>query len=177
MPYTKTTWIDRTVQRPLTFEMNKNYDGTTTLIPAEGLVTVEGTPLTAENLNNLETQYDKAMADILTMESWRNVAVENLYLHYGSTYAPASYRKAPWGQVFMRGALKSAGKLEGNIMFYLPVGYRPTHDIAVSSSDNKNNHATIIIRAGDGSATAQVSVGYDVDTQFISFDGISFWTL
>lgn len=54
MPYTKTTWTDRVVAYPLTFNLQKNADGTTTLIPAEGAVSAQGTPLTATNFNNIE---------------------------------------------------------------------------------------------------------------------------
>jgi hypothetical protein len=54
MAYNKRTWTDRTVERPLTFIMQDNGDGTTTLIPSEGSIITTGTPITADNLNNIE---------------------------------------------------------------------------------------------------------------------------
>lgn len=69
MPYTKTTWTDRQVQRPLTFTQTTNADGSITLAPAEGTVTQAGTPITAAELNNLETQYDSAVAVALTAKT------------------------------------------------------------------------------------------------------------
>jgi hypothetical protein len=64
MTYTKTNWTDRIVDKPLTYTQQTNADGTITLIPAEGTIVQSGTPITAAALNNLETQYDSAMADV-----------------------------------------------------------------------------------------------------------------
>jgi hypothetical protein len=61
MAYTKTNWLDRSVQYPNRF--TRTNDGTyDTLIPAPGTITQSGTPLTATALNNLETQYEQAVA-------------------------------------------------------------------------------------------------------------------
>ncbi|UTI44441.1 hypothetical protein [Niallia sp. RD1] len=62
MSYNKNIWSDRIVERPLTFTMQQNSDGTITLIPAEGEVIQSGTALTANKLNNLESQYEKVQA-------------------------------------------------------------------------------------------------------------------
>ena len=63
MAYSKTAWKDRIVQKPLTYNVTNNLDGTITLVPAPGTITQAGTPVNAVNLNNLETQYDEAVAD------------------------------------------------------------------------------------------------------------------
>ena len=52
--YNKTTWQDRIVQNPSTFTSRNNSDGTITLTPAPGTVTVQGTPVKAEYMNNIE---------------------------------------------------------------------------------------------------------------------------
>lgn len=54
MAYIKTLWKNRVVERPKTFNMQNNADGSTTLIPAEGTVVEAGTPVTARNMNNIE---------------------------------------------------------------------------------------------------------------------------
>ena len=73
MTYTKNTWTDRSVERPLTFTMQTNADGSTTLIPSEGTIVTPGTPITADKLNNLETQYDQAYADAYRdAKAWAN---------------------------------------------------------------------------------------------------------
>jgi hypothetical protein len=62
MAYNKTNWTDRQVQKPMTFIMVTNADGTITLQPAEGTIIQSGTPITAANMNNIETQYDQAVS-------------------------------------------------------------------------------------------------------------------
>lgn len=56
MAYQPTDWRNREVERPRTFEMQNNPDGTTTLIPSEGVVTEPGTPIMASNMNKIEDQ-------------------------------------------------------------------------------------------------------------------------
>ena len=54
MAYTKQTWTDRKVEKPLTFLMTTNADGTITLVPYPGVVEQEGTKLSAERFNHME---------------------------------------------------------------------------------------------------------------------------
>ncbi|OUM86644.1 MAG: hypothetical protein BAA01_11590 [Bacillus thermozeamaize] len=54
MAYTPTVWKNREVERPRTYQLQDNGDGTTTLIPAEGNVIEAGTPIIADNMNKIE---------------------------------------------------------------------------------------------------------------------------
>jgi uncharacterized protein YciI len=54
MAYEPTVWKNRVVERPLTFNMVNNPDGTVTLVPAPGVIVEPGTPVNAVNLNKLE---------------------------------------------------------------------------------------------------------------------------
>lgn len=54
MAYVKTTWEDRVVERPRTYTVTTNADGSITLTPAEGTVITTGTPVNADNLNKVE---------------------------------------------------------------------------------------------------------------------------
>lgn len=54
MAYEPTVWKNRVVERPLTFNMVNNPDGTVTLVPAPGVIVESGTPVNAVNLNKLE---------------------------------------------------------------------------------------------------------------------------
>ncbi|MFC0653535.1 hypothetical protein ACFFF5_17765, partial [Lederbergia wuyishanensis] len=54
MLYVPNQWKNREVERPRTFSMQDNGDGTITLIPAEGAVIEAGTPIIASNMNNIE---------------------------------------------------------------------------------------------------------------------------
>lgn len=54
MAYVPTVWKNREVERPRTFTIQDNGDGTVTLIPAEGQVIEPGTPIIAANMNKIE---------------------------------------------------------------------------------------------------------------------------
>jgi hypothetical protein len=54
MAYEPTVWKNRVVERPLTFNIVNNPDGTVTLVPAPGVIVESGTPVNAVNLNKLE---------------------------------------------------------------------------------------------------------------------------
>lgn len=54
MAYTPTVWTNREVEKPRTFTMVDNGDGTITLTPAEGTVITAGTPIDAVNMNKIE---------------------------------------------------------------------------------------------------------------------------
>jgi hypothetical protein len=68
MAYSKRVWSDRTVERPLTYILQNNPDGTVTLIPSEGSIIQVGTPLTAANLNNMENGLADHDGRIITAE-------------------------------------------------------------------------------------------------------------
>ena len=52
--YNKTIWTNREVERPRTYTLVDNGDGTTTLVPAEGNVLSEGTPIVASTMQQIE---------------------------------------------------------------------------------------------------------------------------
>lgn len=54
MAYVKQEWEDRQVEKPLTFTMVNNTDGTITLVPYPGIVRNEGTRFTAERMLHIE---------------------------------------------------------------------------------------------------------------------------
>lgn len=177
MAYTKTNWQDRLVQYPSNFTQTTNADGSITLTPAPGTVTQAGTPITANALNNLETQYDNAVTDATAncnnVPNWTlatlNTAVG--WAQYGSTYAYAAYMKQPNGLVLLRGAVK--GGTTGSIIFTLPTGYRPQYDMAFASVDGNNNGCSVVVRQ-DGTVDLLASTGYTVNTSFISLDVVRF---
>lgn len=62
MAYTPTNWKDRVVEKPRTYRMQDNGDGTITLIPEPGTIYEPGTPVNAANLNKLENGLQAAAA-------------------------------------------------------------------------------------------------------------------
>lgn len=73
MPYLPTDWKDRAVDKPMTYTMQDNGDGTITLIPAEGNISETGTPLTAANLNHLEAGVSAAVRKDETTDMLSNL--------------------------------------------------------------------------------------------------------
>jgi len=69
LPYTPTEWTNREVEKPRTYIMTDNGDGTITLTPSEGQIFAPGTPLDATNLNKMEQQIDANTDNIETRVS------------------------------------------------------------------------------------------------------------
>jgi hypothetical protein len=81
MAYIKNTWVDQEVERPKTYEMVNNSDGSVTLVDSFGLVSELGTPVNADNMNHIEEgieDHDRRL-DILEGEGARaDVNLSNL---------------------------------------------------------------------------------------------------
>lgn len=54
MAYVKNIWVDQDVERPKTYEVTNNQDGSITLTDSFGLVTELGTPVNEVNMNHIE---------------------------------------------------------------------------------------------------------------------------
>lgn len=54
MAYNPTDWRDRVVERPRTYSLQDNGDGTYTLLPMPGNIIEPGTPVNAGNMNKIE---------------------------------------------------------------------------------------------------------------------------
>ncbi|MGN0995693.1 MAG: hypothetical protein ACI4PG_02180 [Candidatus Ventricola sp.] len=54
MGYERIGWTDRIVERPRTYTIRENGDGSVTLMPVPGEVKQAGTPLSAANLNRMD---------------------------------------------------------------------------------------------------------------------------
>lgn len=81
MAYTRKTWEDRTVERPLTFTQKTNTDGTITLIPSEGSIITAGTPMTAANMNNIEDGVSAAIAGVDDLNLYTKLGDKNGYAY------------------------------------------------------------------------------------------------
>lgn len=71
MAYTKTVWKDKVVEKPNTYSVVNNPDGTITLTPSTGTVVEAGTPLSATNMNKIEDRlYGPHLIDGAAYEAW-----------------------------------------------------------------------------------------------------------
>lgn len=69
MSYNPVDWKDRIVEKPRTYYIQNNPDGTVTLIPAPGTVVQEGTPVNAANLNHMEQGFIAHLAETVLGET------------------------------------------------------------------------------------------------------------
>lgn len=69
MAYEKQTWVDREVTYPMRFIMTENSDGTVTLEPYTGLVSNEGTSITAARMNHIEDGISSIDNRVETLET------------------------------------------------------------------------------------------------------------
>lgn len=69
MPYVKTNWKNRSVEKPRTFTLKENPDGTITLIPSEGTVYEAGTPIVADTMNNIENAIEELYDSKITVST------------------------------------------------------------------------------------------------------------
>ena len=81
MTYIKNIWVDQSVERPKTYEITNNDDGSVTLLDSFGLISEIGTPVNADNMNHIEEgieNNDKRIS-ILEEEGLRaNIDLSNL---------------------------------------------------------------------------------------------------
>lgn len=78
MSYEPINWKDRIVEKPRTYHVQNNPDGTITLIPAPGTVVQEGTPVNAANLNKIEQGFVSHLADYVPFKDRTNMNILNL---------------------------------------------------------------------------------------------------
>lgn len=94
MSYVKNTWKDQDVERPRTYEVTNNQDGSITLTDSFGLVTELGTPVNAVNMNHIEDGIED-LYDIKANKDW--------VIDY-SKIAGSHVLEAPNGSIVIDGA-------------------------------------------------------------------------
>lgn len=82
MTFIKTNWQDRIIERPNTYNIEDNIDGSITLTPVTGIVTQEGTPLNANNLNTME---DRIASSLEENKNNLQQQINNLVLEAGDS--------------------------------------------------------------------------------------------
>lgn len=78
MAYIKNTWVDQDVERPKTYEVTNNQDGSITLTDSFGLVTELGTPVNAVNMNHIEDGIESNDIRIGDLDDLITTAKDNL---------------------------------------------------------------------------------------------------
>lgn len=68
MTYIKNIWVDQDVERPKTYEVTNNQDGSITLTDSFGTVTELGTPVNATNMNHIEDGIEQCYTDLANVD-------------------------------------------------------------------------------------------------------------
>ncbi|MCG7406790.1 hypothetical protein MH117_05110 [Paenibacillus sp. ACRRX] len=101
MPYVPTTWKDRVVDNPRTYDTVNNPDGSTTLTPKPGAIHEAGTPVHAANMNKIEKGIQQAQSDVEDLVARRDnphgVTKAQVGLSNVPDYGPASQTLAEAG--------------------------------------------------------------------------------
>ncbi len=72
MTYNKTIWVNQEVKKERTYELIANSDGTTTIQDVPNNILTFGTPVNAENLNNIENGIENHETRISILEGIGN---------------------------------------------------------------------------------------------------------
>lgn len=120
MTYERINFVDQSVERPRTYEMTHNADGSITLTDSFGLVNELGTPINADTMNHIEDGIDSKQDQLIAGD---NIILENnvisaksgampigtiIPVNASSTYVPdgtlpcdgAEYTKAQFGDLW-----------------------------------------------------------------------------
>ena len=74
MTYERINFKDQSVERPRTYEMTHNADGSITLTDSFGLVNELGTPINADTMNHIEDGIDSKQDQLIAGD---NIVLEN----------------------------------------------------------------------------------------------------
>lgn len=146
MAYSKTTWTKRIVQYPDRYAVSDLGGGISEITPSPGSVTQAGTPITEAALNNLETQYDEAVAAAVADLDTHEAATTGIH-GVGSDYVAKTTRsdqKPDWTDLQSVPYSKNAYSLGG--------GFSANQQISVV----KFNDLVVITGIGTGSLGALV---------------------
>jgi hypothetical protein len=103
---------------------------------------------------------------------WIAPTLLNGWVNYGGTYDTIGFYKDEFGIVHLRGLIKSGTGSAGTVLFYLPVGYRPSiTNLIPTLSNNASTITPVSIEVyADGSVKLTLTTG----TTWLALAGITF---
>lgn len=110
MAYIPNEWKDQVVQRPKTYQMNNNDDGSVTLIDSFGLVTELGTPVNQDYMNHIEEGIAGCAirlyntTEIFTLNEWVKDGDKLYKSLQGNNFGHATSETDWWEEVSIGGA-------------------------------------------------------------------------
>ena len=157
MSIPRTNWQDHSVEKPMTYTLTDNGDGTVTLVPEEGEIYRQGTPVNAENLNNIEDRLD--FLNTFKLEKlWEN---PNPSSNFSSQTVTLS-RSVAWGEmVIITHRRWETGNTAVPLIAFGGLSTRLRLNYENSNSNNGYRTATI----GPGATATITSCTYNGSTQ------------
>lgn len=147
--------------------------------PRENLIGSHNDIVAQVNTNTTATKTNAASISTLqtaaTVEDWHVPTLVNGWINFDTTgdYSNFKYKKLPSGLVVLEGLANGQNK-SGNIMFYLPVGYRPVRRLLFPTLAND---AVARIDVGvDGGVEYQPNISGSVQSpNWANISGVVFW--
>ena len=109
-----------------------------------------------------------AIVSDLSATTWQNLTLQNGWQHH-QQYNDVQYSKTFDGVVYFRGSAYKGKTTIETVIGTLPVGFRPTQTLYISTINNNYNVAVLGIY-GNGN----IVVKGNVDSNWLNFDNISF---
>lgn len=104
--------------------------------------------------------------------TWNSVSYQNNWVDYdNSVWYGIKYRKDAMGYIHFKGLMRSGTTTNGTVLFNLPAGYRPSHQVMMFVSTN--NGSTDVMGRVDVLANGNV-VAVTVYSAYVSFNGSGF---
>ncbi len=148
MSIQRTNWQDHSVQKPHTYIITNNEDGTVTLTPDEGTIYQQGTPVNAANLNNIEDRIDY-LNTFKLVKLWENPNPDS---NFGAQTVNLS-RTVAWGEmVIITHRRWETGAVSVPVIAF--GGLRTRLRLNYENANNNNGYRTATIGPG---ATATIS--------------------
>lgn len=130
--YTKINWQDHIVERPRTYTIMHNQDGTITLTPVPGTIVQQGTAMSAANFNHMENGIAQALSKAL---SFTDEQIESI-VNTTEEEVPAGYvGAAAVVKLISMLIMRVAGASEGHIPVFDDTGSLASSGIALSGFD------------------------------------------
>ncbi len=116
--------------------------------------------------------------------TFSSMSLQNSWVNYGGSYAPAGYSKGSDNLVTLRGLIKSGTASNGTIMATIPAGYCPGNHVLATSlgmgsggayADQTNARVDIIWNSGNNNCEVRLySSNPATSNNWISLEGITY---
>ncbi len=135
-----------------------------------GIVELATAAETQTGTDNVRAIHPAGLKAAMTPEAWISPVLQNGWVAFGTPVEAPGYRKTPWGEVQLRGTIKSGTTTTGTVLFNLPVGYRPANQKDFVTVQGNNTAARIIVLTNGDVQIAGVTANAFLSLESVRFD-------